>query len=100
MRDSCGLEIMEGFYSDSRVFHYYHIKKTSEGFLIRESKEEQYSPLTKEYVASRLVRLVRQDELIDLINSVEKEKLSQSKPKCTEEPRGYATYEAKMDEKP
>ena len=103
MKDSCGFEINEGLYSDSDVFHYYHVKKTSDGFLIKEAKERLYFPLKEESFASRLVRLIRQDELISLINSVEKaslEKLlAQSQPKLTKE-RGYATYEAKMDEKP
>jgi hypothetical protein len=84
MKDSCGFEIKEGLYSDSDVFHYYHIKKTPKGFLIRESKEKQYAPLLKESFASGLVRLIRQDELISLINSVEERGLSQTSPKCTE----------------
>ena len=83
MKDSCGFEINEGLYSDSDVFHYYHVKKTSDGFLIKEAKERLYFPLKEESFASRLVRLIRQDELISLINSVEKERLSQSPPKCT-----------------
>lgn len=87
MKDNCGFGITEGIYIDFNGFHYYHIKKTPEGFLIREAKEEQYSPLVKESFAAGLIRVNRQDELIALINSVEKaslEKLvAQSQPKCT-----------------
>ncbi len=84
MKDSCGFEITEGFYSDSEVFHYYYVKQTSEGLFIRESKEEQYTLLKgQQSITSRLIRLIRQDELIRLIDSVEKEQDAQSQPKYT-----------------
>lgn len=85
MEDSCGFEITEGLYSDSDVFHYYHIKQTPEGFFIREANEKQYSPLKQPDLTSKLVRLIRQDELIALINSVEKEQVAQSQLSCTDQ---------------
>jgi hypothetical protein len=84
MRDRCGFEINEGIYIDYDGFHYYHVKRVPEGFLIREAKEEQYSPLIREFFASSLIRVNRQDELIKLINSVEQENLlAQRQAKCT-----------------
>lgn len=73
MKDSCGFDIVEGLYEDDLRLHYYSIKKTPEGFMKRESDEQNYS-LLNQYLASVLVRLPHSDELTNLILSVEKER--------------------------
>jgi len=70
MKDASGLPITEGFYTDSQIFHYYHIKETPEGLMKKESSEKNYSPLDS-LLAPNLNRIIRQEELVNLILSVE-----------------------------
>ena len=73
LKDTCGFEIAEGFYTDNSGFHYYYIKKTPQCTMIKESKDKNYSNL-EQSAALNLIRINRQKDLINLIDSVKKEK--------------------------
>jgi hypothetical protein len=71
MKDACGFPITDGFYTDSQIFHYYHVKETPKGLMKRETNEREYSLLDPVF-ASYINRVIRQEELVKLILSVEK----------------------------
>ena len=91
LKDACGFEITEGFYTDNSGFHYYYIKKTPKNIMIKESKDKNYSDL-EQSTALNLIRVNRQKDLINLIDSVKKEKsLNYSKkPQHPQKPLNFS----------
>ena len=95
IKDSCGLDIVEDLYGNESDFHYYQIRETPEGLMIKGANDREYSPLDS-FTASKLRRIPNSKELVSLVFSVGQhpfkkdgdpphpfKKYAQSQPKCT-----------------
>ena len=69
IKDSCGFEFVDDLYGDNSDFHYYHIRNTPKGIMIKGANDREYS-LLDSFTASKLRRIVNSEELVNLVFSV------------------------------